>query len=175
MAKSELLSPFILKWEGGFVCDPDDLGGATNKGITISTYTQYCKKKGYPVPTVESLKNISKSEWSEIFITMYWNRWKAYEIESQSVANMLVDWLWCSGSPAIKIPQGILGVQPDGIVGPKTLLALNSRSPLPLFGEIKEARIAYIDDICKRRPVNERFRKGWMNRINGLMFKERIY
>lgn len=26
------LAPFILKWEGGFVDDPDDLGGATNMG-----------------------------------------------------------------------------------------------------------------------------------------------
>ena len=51
MANVEKLVPFILKWEGGFVNDPDDLGGATNKGVTLATYTQYCRKKGYPVAT----------------------------------------------------------------------------------------------------------------------------
>lgn len=50
------LAPFILKWEGGFVDDPDDLGGATNMGVTIGTYEAYCRKKGYSKPTVERLK-----------------------------------------------------------------------------------------------------------------------
>lgn len=38
------LAPFILKWEGGFINDPDDLGGATNMGVTIGTYETYCRK-----------------------------------------------------------------------------------------------------------------------------------
>ena len=62
MAKVELLVPFILKWEGGWVNDPDDLGGATNMGVTIGAYETYCRKKGYPKPTVERLKNITKEE-----------------------------------------------------------------------------------------------------------------
>ena len=33
MADVKKLAPFILKWEGGFVNDPDDLGGATNMGV----------------------------------------------------------------------------------------------------------------------------------------------
>lgn len=37
MANINKLKPFILKWEGGFVDDPADLGGATNKGVTIGT------------------------------------------------------------------------------------------------------------------------------------------
>lgn len=32
MADYRKLKPFILKWEGGYVNDKDDLGGATNKG-----------------------------------------------------------------------------------------------------------------------------------------------
>jgi len=30
MANVAKLAPFILKWEGGYVNDSDDLGGATN-------------------------------------------------------------------------------------------------------------------------------------------------
>lgn len=83
MADVKKLAPFIQKWEGGFVNDPDDLGGATNMGVTIATYEAYCKKKGYPKPTIERLKNLSKEEWTEILKTMYWDRWKADEIKSQ--------------------------------------------------------------------------------------------
>lgn len=39
--------------------DPADLGGATNKGVTIGTYKEYHKKKGLPEPTVEDLKKQS--------------------------------------------------------------------------------------------------------------------
>lgn len=164
------LVPFILKWEGGFVDDPDDLGGATNRGVTIGTYATYCKKKGYPAPTVERLKNLSEKDWAEILKTMYWDRWKADEIKSQSVANILVDWVWASGVNGIKIPQKVLGVTADGIVGAKTLAALNARNPKELFEEIKEARVQFIEDICRKRPANNKFKKGWLNRINSLQY-----
>ncbi len=170
MAEAKILMPFIKKWEGGFVNDPNDLGGTTNMGITLSTYTEYCRKKGYPKPTVIRLKNISESEWLDIFRIMYWDKWKADKINSQSVANILVDWLWNSGTYGIKIPQALVNVPNDGIVGPKTISAINAQNPRELFDRIKIARFDFIDSICKSRPANERYRRGWMNRINDLKF-----
>ena len=38
MADYRKLVPFIKKWEGGFSNHPQDRGGATNKGVTFSTY-----------------------------------------------------------------------------------------------------------------------------------------
>lgn len=172
MANVEKLVPFILKWEGGFVNDPDDLGGATNRGVTLATYVQYCKKKGYPVPTDERLKNLSEREWAEILKTMYWDRWKADKIVNQSVANILVDWVWASGVHGVKRPQKILGVSVDGIVGNQTLAAVNARDAKELFYAIKADRIRFIDEICKARPANEKYRRGWMNRINNLTFEQ---
>jgi lysozyme family protein len=83
-----------------------------------------------------------------------------------------VDWLWNSGTVAIKRVQEIVGVKVDGIVGDKTIAAINNKSPLPLFGAIKEARKEYIEEICDKRPKNEKFRRGWMNRVNDIMFEE---
>lgn len=171
MAQASKLVPFILRWEGGFVNDPDDLGGATNKGITMDTFEAYCRKKGYPKPTVERLKNITDADWYEIFKTLYWDRWKADEIKSQAVANILVDWVWASGVHGIKRPQRILGVNPDGLVGKVTMSYLNIADPKRLFEAIKADRIKFIDEICKARPANERFRKGWMNRINAITYE----
>lgn len=172
MANINKLIPFILKWEGGYVNDPYDLGGATNRGITLSTYETYCWRKGYPKPSVERLKNIPDEHWNEILKTMFWNKWKADEIKSQSIANMLVDWVWGSGKWGIIIPQRILGVEPDGVVGNITLSALNAREPKELFAAIKAARVNYIDDIIRKRPSNLKFKRGWMNRLNDIKFEE---
>lgn len=171
MADPKKLMPFILKWEGGFVDDPDDLGGATNKGITIGTYGEYRKRKGLPAPTVQDLKNLTEKEWYEVFKTLYWDRWKADEIKNQSVANILVDWVWASGVHGIKRPQVILGVVSDGIVGKKTIAALNTAYPDRLFEAIKADRAKFINEICKARPKNEKYRKGWMNRINAIKYE----
>ena len=171
MAKSIKLIPFILQWEGGFVNDPADLGGATNKGVTIGTFREFRKRKGLPAPTVDDLKNISESEWHEIFKSLYWDRWKADEIKSQAVANILVDWVWASGSHGIKRPQRLLGVKADGIVGKQTIAAVNAMDAATLFKMIKDDRAKFIDEICKARPANERFRKGWTNRINSIRYE----
>ena len=171
MAKIEKLIPFILKWEGGFVDDPADLGGATNKGVTIGTFEGFCERKGRPKPTVQDLKNISEADWKEIIKTLYWDRWKADGINSQAVANIIVDWVWASGVHGIKRPQKLLGVAADGLVGPKTIAAINAADPRKLFDAIKTDRAKFIDEICKARPKNEKYRKGWMNRINAIKYE----
>lgn len=80
---------------------------------------------------------------------MYWDRWRADEIKNQSVANILVDWVWASGSHGIKRPQRLLGVKADGIVGKQTLAALNAMDAATLFKMIKDDRAKLIDEICK--------------------------
>lgn len=56
MAIANKLVPFILQWEGGFVNDPDDLGGATNKGITIVRSVSTGSEKGFHRPPYRILR-----------------------------------------------------------------------------------------------------------------------
>ena len=173
MAKVELLAPFILRWEGGFVDDPDDLGGATNMGVTISTWRQIgYDKDGDGDIDVCDLKLLTRDDViNRVLKPHYWDRWKADSIKNQSVANILVDWVWGSGLHGIKIPQQVLGVKADSIVGPLTLKALNDYPDQEeLFLKIKAARIAFIEDICLKRPQNNKFKKGWLNRLNDIKY-----
>lgn len=173
MANIDKLAPFILRWEGGFVNDPVDKGGATNMGVTIGTWRSVgYDKDGDGDIDVDDLHLLDKEDVIErVLRPHYWNRWRADEILNQSVANILVDWVWASGTHGIKRPQRILGVTADGIAGPKTLAAVNSMDPMELHFRIKNDRIKFIDEICRRDPSQERFRKGWMNRINALVYQ----
>ena len=172
MADVKKLAPWIFKWEGGFVNDPDDLGGATNMGVTIGAWKS-CgyDKDGDGDIDVDDLHLLTREDVvNRVLKPHYWDRWKADDIKSQSVANILVDWVWASGAHGIKIPQRLLGVSVDGIVGPKTLAAVNARNPRELFDMIKIARFDFIEDICRKRPANNKFKRGWMNRINDIAY-----
>ncbi len=173
MAKIELLVPKLLKWEGGFVNNPKDKGGATNKGITFSTYKDYCKKNGKPEPSINDLKNISNDEWCDIVTSGYWNKMKADEINNQSIANIMVDWLINSGLSRIKNIQKIVGITPDGIVGAKTLTAINHYPDQEdLFDKVWNARKIFYNNIVRKNPSQKVFLKGWMNRLNDYKFEK---
>lgn len=172
MAKSDVLVPFIRKWEGGFVNDPNDLGGATNKGVTFATYKKWRKMKGLPEPSIADLKKLKEGEWKEIFQTMYWDSFLGDEIDNQNIANICVDWYWMSGTTAIRRVQRLVGAKADGVVGPKTIACINSKSPLPLFGMIKNDRKVYYEEICAARPANKKFLRGWLNRLNEMNYED---
>lgn len=166
------LAPFILSFEGGYVNHPNDKGGPTNKGVTIATW----RKVGYDKDgdgdiDVDDLKLITDEEAvNAVLRPHYWNRWKANQIKSQSIANILVDWVWGSGAHGIKIPQRMLGVSPDGIVGPLTLQALNAQNPEKFFRLIKERRRKFFKDICVNNPSQKVFLKGWNRRLDSIGF-----
>lgn len=186
MADINVLLPFILKWEGGFVNDPADAGGATNKGVTIGTWRQVgYDKDGDGDIDVQDLKLLSNNDVRDrVLKPHYWNRWKADNIQSQKIANILVDWVWGSGKHGIVIPQRLLGVKDDGIVGEKTLSAVNFADPDQLFDAIYKARVDFLNEITQSsiakyekkigrkateselmKYTKKRFLKGWLNRL----------
>ncbi len=169
MAKIEILAPFILSFEGGFVNDRDDAGGATNRGVTIATWRQQgYDKDGDGDIDVADLKLLTEEDAVRIMKRNYWDRWQGDRIECQSLANTLVDWVWGSGVWGIKLPQRLLGVKQDGIVGEKTLYALNARDPKEFFSVVQQARADYFESICKTRPANKKFLKGWLRRLHAI-------
>ena len=166
----EKLAPFVLEHEGGFVNDPLDRGGATNKGVTIAVWkAQGYDKDGDGDIDVADLKLITEADAIMIMKKNYWDRWKADRIKNQAIANTLVDWVWGSGAWGIKIPQRILGVKDDGVVGIKTLEAINKQNPNKFLEKLYLARFNFLDGIVASNPSQKRFIKGWKNRMNDLI------
>lgn len=191
MATVDKMMPFVIMFESGvvpakgestealwqrarksgFANDKDDAGGATMVGVTIGTYAQYRRLRGLPSPSVNQLRAMTYGEWRDILKTMYWDRWRADRIVSQDIAEMLVDWVWASGKYGIMIPQKVLGVAADGVVGQRTLAAVNEADETVLFARLRAERVAYVERICVSRPANKKFRNGWLRRINAIKLK----
>lgn len=92
MADYKKLIPTVLKWEGGYAGNIDGKT-CTMKGVTLEVFRNY-----YGLfKNCNDLKKITADQWENIFVDGYWNRWKADQINNQSIANLLVDWTWASG------------------------------------------------------------------------------
>lgn len=192
MAKVELLASIIFGWEGTWANDPIDKGGATNMGVTLDTWKS-CgyDKDGDSDIDVDDLKLITKQDVvNKILKPHYWDRWKADQLKSQGVANILVDFVWASGAWGIKKPQKMLGLIPDGLVGNATLTSVNDYvTQEKLFNKLKQIRIEFVNNIVnssiiayekiigrKATPdellknTQLKFKKGWTNRINSFKY-----
>jgi lysozyme family protein len=166
MADFKILADKIFKWEGGFVNDPQDRGKATNMGITLATW----RKVGYDKDgdcdiDADDIRLLTPTDARFILRKYYWNRWRADDIISQCLANILVDWVWASGKWGIIIPQRILKVCADGIVGPATLNAVNTIDKDKFLEQVYEARLTFIQNIINNDSSQKKFESGWMNRL----------
>lgn len=95
----------------------------------------------------------------------YWDRICLDEVCNEKVAGLLFDFYVNSGNHAIKTIQRIIGVKDDGIIGAKTLYAINNYEG-NLFEQLKTNRIGFFKSIVKNNPSKQIYLKGWLNRIN---------
>ena len=167
MADYKQVIPTILKYEGGYAGNIDGKS-CTMRGITLATFrNHYGRNK-----TCNDLKRITDEQWEYIFKNSYWDRWNADSIESQSIANLLVDWVFTSGVYGIKYPQAVLGVDVDGKVGPKTLAAINNHpDKRKLFERLWERRKQHFESIARNNPSKRKFLKGWLRRLDAFGYE----
>ena len=154
----------------GYHCLANDKGGPTMCGVTIATFTDRRLKQGKPKPTVDDLRALSYEEWLDILKSAFWDPCHGNRIINQSIAIMLVDWRWVNGTQAIRDTQTVFSLVPDGIVGPKTLDALNASPAETVFNRLKTARLRSYDRIIARSPSQKKWHKGWINRTNSINF-----
>ena len=154
-----------LKFEGGFVDNPNDLGGATNKGITQRTYNSFRIKKRL---ATKSVKYITDTEVHEIYEIMYWKPCKA-ELMKLPLAVVQFDTAVLFGvGGAVKFLQEALGVTADGIFGPGTAAALQANNNKQTAKKMTEKRIVFHNKRVAENPSQKVFLQGWLNRASQL-------
>jgi lysozyme family protein len=147
----------VLKHEGGFVDHPKDPGGATNKGITHKTYSEFL---GRPLEDVNELKSIPDEHVDLIYKQNYWDKIKGDDLPA-GLDFSVFDWAVNSGpSRASKYLQKIVEAKQDGAIGPKTLELVNKKETKDLINKLSEERADYY----KSLSTYDTFGRGWLRR-----------
>ena len=145
----------ILKHEGGYVWDKDDLGGETNMGIT---------KRRYPN---EDIKNITVFRAKELYFNDFYKPLGLQHITNDLLALHIFDMAVNAGrKTSVKLLQDLLsGVESDGKIGPLTAQALYyAEGSVDIVAAYIAKRYERYYTVSTYRN-NKKFLKGWINRV----------
>ena len=168
MASFDLFLPILLRFEGGYVDDPTDPGGETNKGVTMTTF-QRCSHELLGVePTSQNLRALSDAQAGIIYRALYWDNMSGDDFQLQDLASIVCDFYVNAGTHATVLLQRVLNglgarLVEDGSIGPASLKALSSVDQLVVYRQYKQGRVDYYESLGQRFP---QFLRGWLNRTN---------
>lgn len=172
MAKFIISLQKIVTNEGGYINDPDDLGGETYKGIARNSHgswqgwaliEQFKSKPDFPhsLDTNSQLQNLVE----QFYLNNFWLPLNAELIQNQTSADSVFDFAVNSGlTTATRLVQSIVGTRIDGIIGVITLNKINSMDFGYFQAKLTVAKIEYYINTIRKRPTSKKFLLGWISR-----------
>lgn len=168
MASFQVYAPLLAQVEGGFQKLANDPGNynsrgelaGTNYGISARFYETIL---GYP-PREADMRAITKEQAKGIFEVYFWRANKGDLINSQGIANTIIDHEVNAGN-GVLLAQRVLNryfgfdLAEDDAMGPNTLKAINSVPAAQFITRYNEAREQYY------RDLNSPFLSAWLNRL----------
>lgn len=171
--------PLLLRYEGGFVDNPDDRGGATFAGVSHKAVVGLRDDGGRLVfdldndgdvdtADIRALKDFpDKVAW--FYEKNYWTKAGCGEL-FWPFSFLVFDAAVHSGvRQGVVLLQKAVDVSPDGVVGPATRQALDRA--ILRCGVLRTAQLALWEravlfaGICQRRPSQRQFLSGWLTRL----------
>ncbi len=161
MADFEPCFQEVIHDEGGFKLTniKGDAGGLTYAGISRRFHPEWpgweLVDKGEQPPT-ELVRQLYRKKFWDIALL---------DRMPQSIANDIFNF-GVNADPrvSVKLAQTVVGVSPDGVVGPKTIEALSKVDPEIFKAYFCLAKIARYRDIVRKNPKQIKFLMGWINR-----------
>lgn len=147
----------LMGFEGGYVNNPNDPGGETNWGVTKSEAIT----NGY----FGQMKDLPVAFAKQIYWQKYWGKIQADQLPDL-LRYPVFDAAVNSGpAQAVKWLQRAAGVTDDGIIGQKTISAVNALSADVVLRKMLSQRLIFMTSL----PQWPTFSKGWARRIGGLL------
>lgn len=164
-ARFERCVDFVLTMEGGYVDDP--AGGPTNLGVTIPTLTTF---RGHPV-SVGDIKALTPDDVKPLYLDLYWRKVLGDMLPAGLDVFTLDSAINMGPGAAARLVQRGLGLTQDGLIGPRTIGALNGR-PLPAFlDKLAGLRMTYYQALSTW-PT---FGKGWSRRVAAVLAQAKAW
>jgi lysozyme family protein len=175
-ARFDKVSKIVLFNEGGFVNDPNDSGGATNKGIAWATWKAYAKEDIGVEPTLENLKALTDDQAKVIYLKRYWEPRGFCGISNEKTALNIYDWTVTSGQAIKKIQELLTSdysveIAHDNNMSKYFISKINSiANQEDLAKKIGEARKRYYVSLAHNKQgepnKNYKFLNGWIKRVD---------
>jgi lysozyme family protein len=161
MSRFEECLARVLKHEGGYVHDSLDSGGRTNLGVTQRVWEEFV---GHPVSEAD-MRTLTLEKVTKLYKQRYWN--PAYcEVLPKGLDYVVFDFAVNAGTGrSVKTLQSAIGCVADGVIGPKTMAAINGANVKNLVAKFSDARTEFYQGIVAKKPDQARFIKGWLNRV----------
>ncbi|MFN4121258.1 glycoside hydrolase family 108 protein [Acidovorax sp.] len=139
----------LIGHEGGYVNHKNDPGGETNFGISKRSYPQ------------EDIKGMTLERAKQIYKRDFWDKAKCGRLP-KGVDFDVFDTAVNSGVLRATIfLQRAAGVIADGVIGPKTLEAVNSTPDAVIQARFNGERLSFMADL----PTWPTFGRGWARRV----------
>lgn len=148
----------VLGFEGGYVNNRHDPGGATNHGITQRVYDGWRRLKGL---TPRPVREIDGSEVAALYREQYAAPIQ-FDALPAGVDIITFDGAVNSGvSRGAKWLQAAAGAAADGHIGPATLGRVARADPQALIRAIADRRLKFLRGL----KIWRYFGKGWQRRV----------
>lgn len=174
MNNEEILAD-VFNIEGGYSNRKHDGGGPTNFGITGRVLRAWRRDKGGFVPRTAAeieiaIKHLTKSEAKEIYLNRFIERPRYGDIADEMLKHLVIDMGILHGRHRTsRWLQRIIKVKVDGIVGSKTLAAINMKDELEtreVYKRLLARRYRGFAEFTKFDPNQLVNLVGWTNRAN---------
>jgi lysozyme family protein len=174
----------IVTREGGFVDDPDDAGGPTNRGVTLKTLRALGRDlNGDGKVSLADLRLLSRDQARDIFLQQYYQRPGIARLP-QALQPSVFDMYVNAGAAAVRLLQRLLvdmgqRVSVDGVLGPETEQAAavaHAAAPAHLVDAYGIARRNFYYALADKRVKSRKFARrrdgskgGWILRAESFM------
>ena len=150
-----------LELEGGMVDHPHDTGGRTKWGITTARYHRWLRDQGLPILPVDAMTPGQRD-------VIYGEEWRIARGDDLPwpVAALHFDAVVHHGpNLAGRLLQRAVGATEDGIVGPRTMAAVNRMGPDRTASLMLLHRTLELWRQTLERSGQGVFARGWRNRV----------
>ena len=153
---------FVRRWEGGWSDNPRDPGGLTKWGITLKLLKSLrIDFNGDGVIDGRDLSAMTEIEAASIYRTRFWDKASCDLLPHGLDLAVFDSAVNQSPRRAVQFLQKAVRTKPDGIIGAKTLAAIESRQVPAVLNEFMARRAVHYSSLA----IVAVFGLGWFRRM----------